>query len=975
MKLRLLILLINYVSLSIGALAMNQDSLAGRKLIDEAISFIGTDDDLMLQKLREANMVLKTNGPWELYVESFNGLYFYFKERNFQYDSAQKYANLAYQTALERLRPENGYYAAAANGKGVFLVQSGAYSKAKKHLEELLEKNIYDKVNKEVNLAKLLNSIGSCHKELGDYDEAIRYYERGLLLLKSSKKESKFILANQFNSLAKLYGEIGELEKAEEKYEGAIKTIFPIKEKHYKWIIDYHQSLTIIQIKNGKLTSALKNFGLSKTYQRIEPHFLYTNNKILSEYSLANQEYSKAIFHQEKFIHSLDSMFNTRPKHPNRVRGKLRLGEIHQYFNHYQEALTQYQQAISLLCEGIDRSDFFQNPNKTQTSYAFDLIPLLRLKAQSLFKWSKETDKKEHKYLALETYVLCMDMLEEVRAKFQSSKSQSLISAVYAESIEEALSLCFDLYSEEKDFSFLESAMKLMENNKASSLHASLKDLDAKKSLGLPDSVFQKEKAILQGLADLRSMIYLEESKKTERQKVLKAYREKLFQLQEDQKFFIKKLERNHPQYHQLKYSINTVALFSIQKKLPSDKVLIEYFWGKNHIYLLAIDRDKAYFSRIEHTEEINSILTSFRKRIKDGDWALDKGFERTYFQNFCRESFHLYQWFLEPVLEKFSDKNSLIIIPDGLLNYLPFESLITEESGSNAEIDYASLPYLIRKFPINYHYSASLFQKKYLSKSDETDIPILSIAPNYESGYSFPLHLERLITNSESRTGISPLAFNQDEASLIRQIWGGMSLLGADATESNFKSQAQNSQIIHLAMHAFSDDESPMNSGLVFNSPLSDEKDDAILYAHEIYNLKLKAKLAILSACNTGAGKLAEGEGVMSLARSFAYAGVPSTSMSLWRADDKSISQIMQSFHAYLHEGLEKSAAMRQAKLDFLDKSNLTHPYFWAAFMTIGDDEPIVSSPFPSRLMYALLIFVLGFISYWAIKSRSRSA
>ncbi|MEM8889407.1 MAG: CHAT domain-containing protein, partial [Bacteroidota bacterium] len=160
--------------------------------------------------------------------------------------------------------------------------------------------------------------------------------------------------------------------------------------------------------------------------------------------------------------------------------------------------------------------------------------------------------------------------------------------------------------------------------------------------------------------------------------------------------------------------------------------------------------------------------------------------------------------------------------------------------------------------------------------------------------------------------------------------------------------------------MHAFSDDKNPMNSGLVFNPSNSGQGEDGILYSHEIYTMDFQAELAILSACNTGAGALSEGEGVMSLARAFAYAGVPSTSMSLWRANDETIAQIMQSFHMYLNEGMEKSAAMQKAKLDFLESSDRTHPYFWAAFLTIGDDSPIDGTNFPVWAYFLIGILLL---------------
>ena len=131
-----------------------------------------------------------------------------------------------------------------------------------------------------------------------------------------------------------------------------------------------------------------------------------------------------------------------------------------------------------------------------------------------------------------------------------------------------------------------------------------------------------------------------------------------------------------------------------------------------------------------------------------------------------------------------------------------------------------------------------------------------------------------------------------------------------------------------------------------------------------------MNAELAVLSACNTGRGQLAKGEGVISLARAFKYAGCSNVLMSLWQADDEATAQIMQDFYRHLQKGLGKDEAIRQAKLDYLTASNRNHPFFWGAFVLIGDDAPLRQSSNWHWYVAALILGGIGFL-YWRTKRK----
>ncbi|MEM9328027.1 MAG: CHAT domain-containing protein, partial [Bacteroidota bacterium] len=208
----------------------------------------------------------------------------------------------------------------------------------------------------------------------------------------------------------------------------------------------------------------------------------------------------------------------------------------------------------------------------------------------------------------------------------------------------------------------------------------------------------------------------------------------------------------------------------------------------------------------------------------------------------------------------------------------------------------------------------------------------------------------------------------NRQEVESISSYFRGNSFSGEEATEENFKANSEGGDILHLAMHAIVDDSDPMMSRMLFYND-HDSLEDGLLHAFEIYNMRIPARVTVLSACETGFGAMAKGEGAMSLARAFAYAGSPSVVMSHWPVDDKSTSELMTNFYRYLSEGHTKGSALQKARQDFLSKADVSrsHPFFWAGFVVVGDDSPVTRSRWP---WWILLIGVL-ITGGWLLRHR----
>ncbi len=338
---------------------------------------------------------------------------------------------------------------------------------------------------------------------------------------------------------------------------------------------------------------------------------------------------------------------------------------------------------------------------------------------------------------------------------------------------------------------------------------------------------------------------------------------------------------------------------------------------------------------------------------------------------DFRNKSQYLYDILLDEYfpLENYS---SLIIVPDDVLGYLSFETLINSSDTSN-KTKFKDFNYLIQSHSIAYSYSGTLLFK-HLLKKKQHKTNYLAMAPSYSNVGTANVNSYANLRDIEKY--LIPLQYTIQEVMNIGNVFTGKVLLEGEATEANFKKYASKYGILHFAMHALINDEDPLASKLIFTLD-NDTIEDGFLNTYEIYDLNLNADLAVLSACKTGVGKLSKGEGIMSLARGFLYAGVPGIVMTLWEVEDVSSVKIMDEFYKNLKNGLPKDIALRNSKLEYLNNSNQlqSHPYFWGAFVQIGDNSPINSSKFPRYIVIIAIGFLLitGFLIYRISRIKSR--
>jgi CHAT domain-containing protein len=361
------------------------------------------------------------------------------------------------------------------------------------------------------------------------------------------------------------------------------------------------------------------------------------------------------------------------------------------------------------------------------------------------------------------------------------------------------------------------------------------------------------------------------------------------------------------------------------QHLLDADTALIEYALGADQSHAWVLTRAGVRSISLARRADVEARVSAYRKLLAERVTALSVN---SALARLDAESRNLHRLLIAPIEAALAGKKRLIIVPDGVLAYLPFETL----QGATR---------LLERFSISYAPSASTLaaiRQRGLRKAPPTRNLLAFADPIVASASTVAQAWER-----ERAMALTPLPNTRTEVSAIRSLFNAASTqvhLGADAQEQSLKSeQLESFRYLHFAAHGYFDEEEPARSGIVL-SQAGDSSSDGLLQAPEIMRLRLNADLVTLSACQSGLGRVLAGEGVLGLTRAFLYAGAQSVVVSLWNVNDVATAELMKHLYTNLRAGQPRDQALRQAKLTLMKTPNSPwkHPYFWAPFIFIGD-------------------------------------
>ncbi len=389
------------------------------------------------------------------------------------------------------------------------------------------------------------------------------------------------------------------------------------------------------------------------------------------------------------------------------------------------------------------------------------------------------------------------------------------------------------------------------------------------------------------------------------------------------------KIRRANPHFASVKYPKPLQPEIIAKEIMPPDTTLIEFVLGEPKSIALVMSQGKLSSYFLPPAKEIEMLVAQYNQALTEKVYSL------TAMQAIARQKKlgqFLYQTLLQNIEVQTAGAKNLIIVPDGALSYLPFETLVDNQNVSQ---------YLLERFAISYAPSASALAtiRALNQNAGATTSGVIAFGdPVYEA----PKKLQPV---TERGGDLRQLPFTRAEVNEISALFPQLQrkiFLGADANEKAVKTESLLPyRYIHFAAHGNVDEAHPARSGIVL-SQLADPNEDGTLQMTEVLQLKLNADLVTLSACRTGLGKLLHGEGIIGLTRAFLYAGASSVVVSLWNVNDVATASLMKSFYKNLQSGMAKDEALRQAKLELLagQKRAWRHPYYWAPFVLVGDNK-----------------------------------
>lgn len=493
------------------------------------------------------------------------------------------------------------------------------------------------------------------------------------------------------------------------------------------------------------------------------------------------------------------------------------------------------------------------------------------------------------------------------------------------------------MYAESGDKSKVERAFEAIEASKTFAMQRFLHETYALRWGGLPDSIYQEETIYREKINDLETNFFMVRMQ-PDADSLIAANDQELFTLRDRYSIFLANLEKNYPEYFRLKYGHPAVDLLQVQKQsLRPGQCMLDLYIRNDFVFALLVRPDTMIWLATPYdslTHAAIETLESESRHFTEYQNLPEKEYLAR-LQAYADASHRVYQVLIEPVRPMLLEE--ILLIPRNELAVLPFGALLTQKETNMGKP--FGWHFLDNEFVISQAFSVGLFQ--FVQNRPVPEKPsgtVLALAPFFEGKVSEKLQLPVSDVATATRGEIFNILPNSGaEAEAVARLTGGEVLEGANATKANFLRKSPDFKILHLATHSIANDVLGEYSFVALQAENASQKVD-LLYARDIYGLRLSADLVVLSACETALGQYRNGEGIIGLTRAFTCAGVRNVVASLWSVDDASTKSLMVLFYREIKKGTPYNRALANAKRTFIrENRQYAHPYYWAGFVLNG--------------------------------------
>ncbi len=772
--------------------------------------------------------------------------------------------------------------------------------------------------------ASTANDLGLAYWNSQNLEQALAYIQTGLAIRKKTAGELSVAVAASYNNMGLIYASTNTNEailyfqKALKIQEKELSANHPAKANTLN-------NLALAYLANQETDAAQQYFNKvlairQAVYGENHPNVAFVYNNI-GQVLQAQNNTEKALEFFGKALTTYKAQYGE--KHPEVAQTYNMIGNAHLQQNDYTMALQSFQLALVSNAPNFSDTDIKSNPDGSSYYNADLLLATYIQKAQALEarhygKTLRFTDLE----MALQTLELADQLIVKIRQQRFTKKDKIALGKMAAEAYEDGIRLCLQMAQVSlSKMNYWQKAFAFSEKSKSTVLLSSITEANA--FAGLPDSLLQSEKS-LKAAINYTEQRLAQVNEATERESL----RASLFEAKREYERLIKKLETNFPEYFQLKFSSNVASIADIQALLPTGTVMISYFLPTkdDRLYAFVLNNRKLTAHNLPVTANFVKKIAGLRNAIR---FDVADAYTET--------AHELYRQLLKGLIP--SGTHHLIILPDGPIATVPFEALLLAPAKKDAAEAYTQHRYLVQQYAVTYHFSATLYQyltTQFLAKNTATGQQgILLCAPiDFQGTEYHPV-----------RSGLPTLPASEDEIVRIKQLFEEQGKTAKvfsrkEAHEGIMKSdEIKQYRYVHLATHGVVNMENP-DLSQVFMATNATNEEDGNLYAGEIYGMALNADLVTLSACETGLGKIARGEGIIGLSRALIYAGAHNLMVSLWTVADNSTSELMVDFYQDLLTEKKPVAyyrSLQNAKKQMLAHPAFASPYFWAPFILIG--------------------------------------
>jgi len=768
---------------------------------------------------------------------------------------------------------------------GLFFKQKGRYAEAKYHLGKSVR--IYEVLQHEDGIQSILE-LGKIYSLEGDLLNAQEYFKAALDQANTLRVESK--IQSAVLDLSATYIELQQdslaiafMEQNSHLFQGN----GPGKNQNAG---KFYNNLASAYLRNAEYENAIATFRKAKLLANGNEETLA---KIFINLSVA--------FRLQGDLQQCQQYLQEAKDPINRIRNSEILAFYHKSLARYFElqsdfspALIEYQRAIASIVPSFIPKNEFENPTPKDLRSVFvksDLLSYLTDKLGLLMQWDNQRYKQE----ILELFRLGDQLIDQMREDhFMESTRLYWRTAVFP-FYEKALAYCHQENDLEAAFYFLEKSKSVL-LLEGYSFNAALSKITRKER----DRYFQlknRTKEINQTLSSQNLTM------RTESYQQLRK--------------FVDTLTHTYPKLFRVNQDMALRSLEEFQNCRISDSTTayVHFFYGQQHVYALTARQEKAEFKRLSSTEQIDVLVQEYKSFFQNPANIENR------FSAFQKSAYKLYQKVLAPL--SLPKSGNLVIIPDGPLATLPFESLICSFT------DRYKFSYLLERQVISYAFSASMIGKQN-HKTPKSTLDMVTFEPYEDHNDMEGVHfsgIDQIDTTNTLRNGLRIKRYQGDAA-----------------TKRNLFSLPQNISIIHFSSHAYDH---------TYGQPRLHLKDSTILLS-DLMTTSLVTDLVFLSACRTHLGDHIHGEGTQSMARGFTMAGAKSVISSLWNVVAAPNSEIVSEFYNKISQGQSKPLALHHAKLQYLKSTDVPSfeksPYYWAGLVYYGDCEPILFSTRTAR-------------------------